>query len=751
MDAHEAEEVLPRLRAALRLDAWDASTYASLGAAYRATGDCDGAHRAYCAALSLAPASQEAGNGLWTLLDGDDDAAVAAASALAADAKATWAAARLAQRHEAAGRMDAAIPLLQSLLRAEPQNASAWAAIARCYEATGKASAARRALGRAVELSPEDAAAGAALCALLDASGESSAADAAAFAAFERTPDALWAAARCASVCAREGRHADALPALQALLRRAPDDAACWEALGVCYTALGRPSAAAKAFTRALALAPNPAERPLSAVSAASLALAHGGSLTAEVSAAVARAATGDHPVALLAAAAAALAAARDAFRAGAHARAGAALHRACEAAAAAAARGTSCAAWKALGDALTAHRDITPHAATAAACAARRRACLRGGAAYAHRVHLTPCAGSAWRDLAAARCAAAHVCQPAEQAASGALRATASRVARAGLRVDPSTAALWSALAAAANEPAAAEGALCHALELEARMPKANAALGRLYLRADAADVSVPAAALLESARAGDASNAGAWSSTALLFEAEGNRSQAIGALRRAVAAGGDPESDLRLALLLCHDAEEAEAFAPAQRAAAALVRQPEAYAAIGWCLRSRGMHVEAAEAFECAAKLSGDSNSTLHEAAAAARAAAASQSRAAHVLQATRIALGKQLVREALLPEAFSSLALHGVSAAALQAVLARCTPDSREKCTGVLAAADAATLLQRRMAHALPTFPACVLGPDTDAVEDTSAWARLAKLHTAVLSGASSSSASLPAFLQ
>ena len=742
MDAHEAEEALPRLRAALRLDAWDACTHTALGSAYRAVGDRASAHRAYRAALALEPASQDAGNGLWALLDGDEDAAAAAASSLAADASATWAAARLAQRHELAGRIDAAIPLLQSLLRAEPQNSGAWTAIARCYAATGKATAARRALGRAVELSPGDAEAGAALCALLDASGEGAAADAAALAAFERTPDARWAAARCAAVYAREGRHADALRAFQALLRQDPDDAVCWEALGVSYTALGRPAAAAKAFARALVLAPSPAERPLSAVSAASLALAHGGSLTAEASAAVARDATGDHPVALLTAAAAALAAARHAFRAGAHVRAGAALHRACEAAAAAAAaNGTCSAAWKALGDALTAHRDVTPHAVATVACDARRRACLRGGAAYAHRVHLTPCVGAAWRDLAAARCAAAHGCKPAEQAVFAALLAAAIRAARTGLRVEPSSASAWSTLGAAVTGTAAAESALCRALELEARISNASAALGRLYLRADAADALVRAAALLESARAGDASDAGAWVSTALVFEAEGNHSQAIGALRRAVAAGGDPESDLRLALSLCIDTGEVEAFAPAQRAAASLVLQPEAYAAVGWCLHSRGLHIDSAEAFEYAAKLGGDSNSALLEAAAASRTAAASQLRAAHAFHAARVALGKQLVQEVLVPEAFSPLALHGVSSAALQAILARCTPDDREKCTGVLASHNAGALLHRRMAHALPTLPACLLGPTSDAADHASAWARLAQLHDAVLLCASS----------
>ena len=750
MNAHEAEEALPRLRAALRVDAWDAATYTRIGAACAALGNSASARRAYRTALSLAPASREAGGGLWTLLGGDDDAADAAASALAADAGASWAAARLAERHEAAGRPDAAIPLLQTQLRAEPQNASAWVAIARCYSATGKANAARRALGRAVELSPGDAEVGTALCALLDAAGECAAADAAAAAAFERAPDARWAAARCAAVCTREERHGDALPALQALLRRDPDDATCWEALGACYAALGRPSAASKAFARALALAPFPAERPLSAALAASLALAHGGSLSAEASAVVARAATGDHPVTLLVASAAALTAARDAFRAGAHARAASALRRACDAAAsAAAARGTCGAAWKALGDALTAHRDVTPAAiaadtaeqlsAGAAAYCARRRACLQGGAAYAHRVHLMPCVGSAWRDLAAARCAARHASRPAKQD-SAAFQTAAIRAARAGLRVEPSSAALWSTLAAAVAEPAAAESALCHALELEARMPKASAALGRLYLRADAADETVvQAAALLESARASDASDAGAWLSTALMFQAEGNRSQGTGALRRAVAAGADPESDLRLALLLCGDSCEGEAFAPAQRAAVALALQPEAHAALGWSLYSRGLFHEAADEFERAAVLCLDSAAPLHAAAAAARVAAASQARAAHALHAARVAVGKQLVQEAQAPATFSPLALHGVGAAALQTVLARSSPDDRETCAAMLASNGASALLDRRTAHALPTLPACVLHNDSArcATDVAPAWARLARLHAAVLS--------------
>jgi tetratricopeptide (TPR) repeat protein len=746
MDAQEAEEAVPWLRAALRLDAWNATTHTSLGAAYAKLGDSGSARRAYRAALSLAPASRDAGDGLWTLLDGDAEAAAAAASALAADAGASWAAARLAQRHEAAGRFDAAVPLLQAQLRAEPQNTGAWAAIARCYSATGKVTAARRALGRAVELSPGDDDAGAALCALLDAAGEGAAADTAALAAFERAPDARWAAARCAAVCSREGRHSDALPALQALLRRDPENAARWEALGACYAALGRPSAAAKAHARALALAPSAAERPLSAVLAAALALAHGGSLAAEQAAVVARAATGDHPVALLTASAAALTAARDAFRAGAHSRAASALHRAREAAAgAAAARGTSGAAWKALGDALTAHRDVTPlaHVAGArdqlSAYAARRRACLQGGAAYAHRVHLTPCVGAAWRDLAAARCAAVHACWPADQASAASLTA-ASRAARAGLRVEPACAALWSTLAAAVTEPAAAESALCHALQLEPQMPRSSAALGRLYLGADAADASVVrAAALLESARASEASDAGAWLSTALMFEAEGNRSQAVGALRRSVAAGGDPEADLRLALLLCNDAGGAEAFAPALRAAATLVLQPEAHAAFGRCLQSRGLYAEAAEAFERAATLHGDSGAPLRAAAAAARAAAASHARVAHGLHTARVALGKQLVQEVQTPAVFSPLAHHGVCAAALQAVMARCSPEDRETCAALLAQNGASALLKRHTAHALPTLPACVLASDAAAPDGSSPWARLAQLHAAALSRA------------
>jgi tetratricopeptide (TPR) repeat protein len=764
-EADAAAEALPVLQAALRAGgAWHAHTHLALGSARAALGDSAGSLRAYTMSLALEPACAAAGDALWRALNGNEVAQAAALGALAADGRATWAAFRLADTHEVAGRCDQAIPLLQAALRVDPQDAGAWARLGRCYLAAGKATHARRALARAVDLAPADPTPGASLCALLDSAGEAAAADAAALAAFQRAPDAAWAAARVAASCTRAGRHVEALPALQACLRAQPRDSATWEALGACYTALGRPSAAAKAFARALALVASPNERPFSAIASASLALSLGGAAAAEACAAEACAASGGHPAAQLAASGAALATAREAFRWGAHARAAAALGCAVAAATAAtASRATACCTWKALGDALTAHRDVTPQhvagagdalAAGVSAYVARGEACMRGGAAYARAVHLAPWSGCGWGDLAAARGGAAHAvsCGAAQQRARGAaLRASAARAACTGLRLAPACAGLWCTLAAATSSPAAAESALCHALALDAQAPGAAAALGRLYLAAcvgaaaggaAAEGALVRAASLLESARAGDASDAGAWVSTALVFAAQRNEEQELGALRRAVAVGGDPEADLRLAVALLHAAadEQQDALAPAARAAAALPLQPGAHAALGQLHRGRGLHIEAAAAYERAAALTAQEAAAqqLRVAAADARAAADAQVRVARTLEAARASLGAQLAHamEAASPApnagCMAALRVHGAAAAVLQVLQARTAPAALDAATSLLGAHAASALLQRRTAHMLPTLPMCTLSVADDG--GASAWAQLAQQHAA-----------------
>jgi CelD/BcsL family acetyltransferase involved in cellulose biosynthesis len=75
--------------------------------------------------------------------------------------------------------------------------------------------------------------------------------------------------------------------------------------------------------------------------------------------------------------------------------------------------------------------------------------------------------------------------------------------------------------------------------------------------------------------------------------------------------------------------------------------------------------------------------------------------------------------------------------VCAAALQAVLARSSPKDSETCAALLASNDASALLQRRLAHALPTLPACVVRSASDAPESAPAWTRFAMQHTTVLS--------------
>lgn len=253
-----------------------------------------------------------------------------------------------------------------------------------------------------------------------------------------------------------------------------------------------------------------------------------------------------DHPAALLGSAELLAASASTHIALGATGLAAAEL-------AAAAARAARCArqhgtlqtAWKQLGDALVLHHSVNPSpelfrgnsgrhptdpileqlAVTGdpglAAWAGRVRAVVSARRAYARALHLCPSAGGAWQDVASTfyheqqlrRAHAAFAAAggpPADRLTRG-----TERLLRGGLRLDPASPELWTALGCAAGEGATREYALGRALQLDPKSVPAWVALARLYI--DAGERGL-AGRCLQQARSNDPAQPVVWEAMAAL-----------------------------------------------------------------------------------------------------------------------------------------------------------------------------------------------------------------------------------------
>ena len=492
-----------------------------------------------------------------------------------------------------------------------PWRAAAFSHLGLVYAAGGDTTRANKCHARALSLDPTEPTAGPAMCeAALEAAGgdgddaQRSAATAAVFAmcrkALSVSPRCLWAAVRLSSLAAAAGDHKEAVGALQAVLRAASSSAAVWEALGAAYDALGRHSAALKAYARAqevekgqtgggtetsvpVAVAGG---RVYAAVQSGKIMQQMGKPREAIEAYEGALAACPEHTAALLGLAEAELVRALAATRGGALGRAAAAADRAA-AAAAAAASGRDAprrTALKLLGDAyLAAARTQDPRVKgheqdTVAEVSSaiqrgvdvlRRSAAASAAAcrAYARVVAMSPNVAAAWGDLAAA-CAAGSTAS-----GHGKSNNPGERALRAALRIDSTDPTLWTALGtfplpsssvapgedAVRRDWARRETALARAVQLHPQHSPAWTALGRLYLTAAAAAVNDGeghetflrrAERALDQARAADPSSGAAWVATALLHTARRDSTEAAGAFRMAAELGAGYEADLGRAL---------------------------------------------------------------------------------------------------------------------------------------------------------------------------------------------------------
>jgi len=476
--------------------------------------------------------------------------------------------------------------------------------------ANGDDTRAQKCRARALQLDPADPTAGPATFADALRDGDDAHATAVCRRALETDSRCFWAASRLAPMCARAGDHDGAVVALQAVLRVTPNDASTWEALGASYNALGRHSAALKAFEHALKLsdAAGDGVREYAAAQTGFIHLALGSASDAINSYEKALSDGVDRVAALCGLASAQSSYAKDALRWGAIGRAAVSI-RSAEAAASRAlsAMGESATetAWKLLGDVrcLASRINDPALAHDAKAMLAFRRSAAKGAVeAYEKALSLKRDVGARWRDAAAALRFEADVLRlSGEDDGARACDAKSLEYVREYARCDPGDPHVWLALAFALDDSHASSGierritALSRAVALDPTYADAWTALGRLHL--STGDIA-GATRALDSARIADPSSGEAWTATAALHIAEGRLDEGRGAFRMAAALGAGAEADLGCALTACasDNAKDARnAYAAARRAIERLPRDPTAAVALALCAESRGLLLEA------------------------------------------------------------------------------------------------------------------------------------------------------------
>ncbi|KAK3267176.1 hypothetical protein CYMTET_24254, partial [Cymbomonas tetramitiformis] len=506
---------------------------------------------------------------------------------------------------------------------------------------------------RAMTLDPCEEAAGKALGRMLIEEGSTPLAVALFKGALERSQRMHWASAQLGFCHGRSGAHQAAIIAFQHALRGDAENAALWEGIGASYLALAKYGAALKSFTRATHLQP---DRLYSQTQAASVLAILGQLLKSAQGYEAALAIDLQHAPALLGYASINLRRAHAHLTVGALGTAADLLQTALAAAYhCSTLNSTVMSAWKLLGDILIAHRGVTPALPQVAAPAETSAASSpplcglglpaapsiealpedcppaltaaggevetrleewrkRVGAVrmarrcYSKLLHLRPWDASAHADVAAAHLTEAALRRAHPTLAARIpdlhLHATGQRLARAALGLDPSSAAAWGMLAAAATDPALKESAISRSLQLEPKNALAWSMLGRAYLHAASPALAGQA---LEQARAAEPTLPEAWTATSELHRREGRLGGALEAASMACSLGGGGEALLRCAVASAtlSQGDTAEAYLSARRAAAVEPLNPAGSNALGLVAEAGGRLEEAVEAFRAALQL--------------------------------------------------------------------------------------------------------------------------------------------------
>ena len=491
--------------------------------------------------------------------------------------------------------------------------AAAFAHLGLVCSANGDEARARKCRTRALQLNPADPTAGPAAFADALSDGDDAHATSICRRALDIDSRCFWAANRLAPMCARANDHNGAVVALHAVLRVTPDNASAWEALGASYNALGRHSAALKAFDHALQLSDSAGEgvRAYAAAQTGFIQLALGSSTDAIEAYTKALSDGVDRVAALCGLASAHVYYAKGALRWGAPGRAAVSIGDAEDAASRALSamgeRATET-AWKLLGDvrSLAARINDPNLAPDMNAMLDVRRVAAKGAVdAYEKALSLKRDGAARWRDVSAALKLHADVlrlCGDVEGAR--ACEAKAFEYALGYVRCDPADPHAWLALAFT-NDPNASVAsderkitALSRAVALDPTFADAWTALGRVYL---ANGEIANATRALDSARIADPSSGAAWTATAASHLARGLVDESRGAFRMAAALGAGVEADVGCALTACAAgcAKDArDAYAAARRAAECAPRDAVAAIALGLCAESRGLFDDARRA---------------------------------------------------------------------------------------------------------------------------------------------------------
>lgn len=430
-----------------------------------------------------------------------------------------------------------------------------------------------------------------------------------------------WAANRLAPLCARAGDHEGAVGALQVVLRISPSNITAWEALGASYNALGRHSAALKAFERAMELSNDAGEgcRSYAAAQSGHIHLTLGSSVEATECYDKAMSDGIDRVAVLFGSASAHAYYAKGALRWGAPGRAATSVRLAKHAILRVIelmGDDATATVWKLAGDIHHLAAKVNDPALGYdydSMLAGRAKEARSATEAHERAFALQRDKSARLRDLLSSLCLEREIASLAgDLALANSLETKALACAMENARLEPGDPRVWFALANI-DDPIVTDAsrrferkitALTRATALDPTFAEAWCAIGRLHL--SNGNLSAASSAL-DRARIADPSSGEAWTVTAAAHCARGDINEGMGAFRMAAQLGAGFEADLGRALTACASglAHARDAYASARRACEAAPADASATLCLALCSESRGLYFEAQAACKRAAEL--------------------------------------------------------------------------------------------------------------------------------------------------
>ena len=158
------------------------------------------------------------------------------------------------------GRSEAAIPVMEELLRKRPEDRRTLSSLSRAYLRVGRIDDGLQLLNRMLELYPDHFEAELNLAAAHEYLGDLEQALAHVDRSIELNPEYAPTYRRRGSILGRQGRLEDAAVEYERAVRLAPNDRLAWKSLGDCRVRLAQWDAAATSLEAALRLAPEDAK-----------------------------------------------------------------------------------------------------------------------------------------------------------------------------------------------------------------------------------------------------------------------------------------------------------------------------------------------------------------------------------------------------------------------------------------------------------------------------------------------------------